>query len=59
MKKHITIDNYQIWAITTEDEKILGWTVCDRNGERVTEKNFEFASDAIEWAHQNYKELLR
>ena len=53
------MENYQIHAITTEDRKILGFIVCDRNGERVSDKNFEYASEAMEWAQKNYKELVK
>jgi len=59
LTKYAAISNYQVCAINTEDNKILGFTVCDRNGERVTDKNFEYASQAIEWINKNNQELLK
>jgi len=50
------IDNFIIGQII-DDGKSVGFTVCDKNNERYTNKNFKVASSAIEWANKNFKEL--
>jgi len=54
MKKYAQIDNFTILAVT-EADKVVGFTVGDRNRDRVTDKNFDKASDAIEFANEYFK----
>lgn len=58
MKIYAKINNFTILAIT-EDNQLKKWTVGDRQGERVTDKVFNVASDAIGWANTNYVGLVK
>lgn len=57
LKKYTAIDSFIISGIV-DDGVLLGFTVCDKNNERYTNKNFRVASKAIEWANKNFKELI-
>lgn len=37
------------------DGKVIGWTVADRQLQRVTRQTFKTASIAFEWAENNFK----
>lgn len=39
------------------DGKVVGWTVTDRQLQRVTKETFETASKAFEWAENSFKGL--
>ncbi len=58
MREYAKIGNFIIAAVTKE-ERVVGFAVTDRNGERVTDKLFRVASDAIGWANTNYVELVK
>lgn len=51
-------DNYIIVGVQDDNNKLLGFTVADRNGERVTSLLFNKASLAIEWCDNKCKGLL-
>jgi len=50
-KQYTKINNFQIIAIH-EDEKLKGFFIADKNGEKLSNRTFEKASDAIDYAHQ-------
>jgi len=52
------LDNFTVLAIT-EDEKLKKWTIGDRLGNRVTNRTFTVAADAMDWATLNYVELVK
>ena len=58
MQIYTKIKNFTILAIT-ENEKLKRWTVGDRIGERVTNKTFSTAGEAIEWADSEYVEMVK
>ena len=39
------------------DGKVVGWTVTDRQLQRVTKETFETAAKAFEWAENSFKGL--
>jgi len=57
LKKYAKIDNFIIAGIS-EDGRFISFTVCDKNNERYTSKTFNAAQYAIEWANENYKDLI-
>ena len=48
-----------IIATVVIDNYIVGWTVTDRQLQRVTDKTFETSAMAFDFADKNYKDLLR
>jgi len=47
-------ENFMIADIII-DGKVKGWTVTDRQLQRVTKETFNTAYDAFEWAENNFK----
>ena len=37
------------------DGKVVGWTIADRQLQRVTKETFKTAYTAFEWAENNFK----
>ena len=58
MTIYAKIENFTVLAIT-DDGKLKSWTVGDRQGERVTNKIFATAGDAIAFGCSEYVELVR
>lgn len=58
MREYAKIGNFIIATVTKED-RVIGFAVTDRNGERVTDRLFRVACDAISWANTNYVELVK
>ena len=52
------LDNFTVLAIT-EDEKLKKFTVGDRLGNRVTNRTFAVAADAMDWGYFSYVELVK
>ena len=52
------LDNFTVLAIT-ENEKLKKWTVGDILGNRVTNRDFSVATDAIDWGYFSYVELAK
>jgi len=50
-KQYATVNNFQIIAIH-EQEKLKSFFIADKNGEKLSSRTFEKASDAIDYAHQ-------
>jgi len=58
MKIYAKIENFTILQVV-DNEKLISFTIGDRIGERVTDKTFRVASDAIGWAYEFYEELVK
>jgi len=54
LKKYTAQKNFIICYVV-DDERAIGFAVCDRNEERYTNHLFETAGKAIEWAESNFK----
>lgn len=50
-------DEFTVTYIVDEQNKCLGFTVADRNLERVTDKMFKTTSKAFLWAQCNFQGL--
>ena len=50
-KQYAKIENFIVVAIH-EDEKLTGFFIADKNGEKLSSRTFEKASDAIEYGNQ-------
>ena len=50
-------NNYFVMYVI-EDEVVKGFTVADNNFERVVDKDFHSAYQAITWADKEYKVLI-
>jgi len=55
-KHHSTINNFQIIAIH-EQEKLKGFFIADKNGEKLSSRTFDKASEAIDEAHILQKKI--
>jgi len=49
---------YKIAALTNEDKQVISFVVCDRNLERINAKSFYSVSLAMNWADDNFVELV-
>jgi predicted RNA-binding protein with PUA domain len=56
-KKYIARGDAIIVALVDENEKIVGFTVCDKNNERYTNRLFTTASEAMEWCDNQHKAI--
>ena len=57
--RNLQEENFNIEAIKDENGKLLHFIVTDRNGERVSDKTFEFSSDATMFGQDIYEELVK
>lgn len=57
LKERDCTDKGFIVACVIVDDAIVGWTITDRQLQRVTRETFKTAHIAFEWAERNYKEL--
>lgn len=58
LAEYIKMNNYIIaYVLNDTEDKIVSFAVCDKNLEPYTQRRFESAGLAMDWADKNFKEI--